>query len=273
MVDREQLKLGSEINKHFVKGLMKGYERYLEVRVEADEELKISNGYAYTRGNHLEDKIAKEISDKVTYEPAKAGSWNYLQFNVGNNDEKYLVIVRRSERIEETRKELKLKNSEDREENWLYGLARNNDHLNLSQLIKEDSNEEIKLFASNFEDEKAISGQMELNFNNVQEFDRFYVLTYEINDSTYMIDDASLLMMDSQTLGLVEVESLRDLVVEYRTIINNDLLTNVKRVFDKEVFSAGTQEYKVYPSEEETSGDLLEYLSEDASQDETEEDI
>src|SRR5699024_5463847 len=88
-----------------------------------------------------------------------------------------------------------------------------------------------------------------------------------------LIDDASLLMMDSQTLGLVEVESLRDLVVEYRTIINNDLLTNVKRVFDKEVFSAGTQEYKVYPSEEETSGDLLEYLSEEASKDETEENI
>lgn len=63
---------------------MSGYERYLEVRVEADKELYISNGYAYTRGNHLEDKIAKESSDKISYEHAKAGSWNYLQFNVAN---------------------------------------------------------------------------------------------------------------------------------------------------------------------------------------------
>lgn len=273
MVDKEQLKLDPEINEHFVKGLMKGYERYLEVRVEAGEELKISNGYAYTRGNHLEDKIAKEISDKVTYEHAKAGSWSYLQFNVANNDEKYLVIVRRMERIENTRKEIALKDTEGKEKNWLFGLARNNDCLNLSQLIKENNNEQIKLFASNIEDEKAILGQTYLEIDFDQEFDRFYILSYEIDDSTYMIDDASLLMMDSRTLGLLEVESLRDIVVKYQPTINDHLLEDAKKVFEEEEVSAEAKEYKVYPAEEETSGDLLDYLSEDASQDETEEDI
>src|SRR5699024_11646803 len=79
-----------------------------------------------------------------------------------------------------------------------------------------------------------------------------------------MIDDASLLMMDSRTLGLLEVESLRDIVVKYQPTINDHLLEDAKKVFEEEEVSAEAKEYKVYPAEEETSGDLLEYLSEDA---------
>src|SRR5699024_2171023 len=252
---------------------MSGYERYLEMRVEAAEKLYVRRVYAYTLGNHLERRIAKESSDRVSYEHAKAGSWSYLQFNVTNIDEKYLVIVRRSKRIEDIQKELEFKNSEEKEKNWLYSLSRYIDYLYLDKLIKEDNNEQIKLFASNIEDEKAILGQIDLEINIDQEFDRFYILTYEIDDFTYKIDDASLLMMDSQTLGLLEVESLRDIVVKYQSMISDDLLKNAKEVFEEEEISAGTEEYKVYPTEEKTSGDLSDYLSENVNQDESEEDI
>jgi len=72
---------------------------------------------------------------------------------------------------------------------------------------------------------------------------------------------------------LLEVESLRDIVVKYQSMISDDLLKNAKEVFEEEEISAGTEEYKVYPTEEKTSGDLSDYLSENVNQDESEEDI
>lgn len=68
----KKLRLGEEVNEYFIKGLMTGYNNYLQVRVNAAKELEVSNGYAYTRGNHLEDSIAKEnTTGDITFKHAK----------------------------------------------------------------------------------------------------------------------------------------------------------------------------------------------------------
>lgn len=259
MIDKEKLKFSEDINEHFVKGLMTGYKRYLQVRIEAYKELEISNGYAYTRGNHLEDKIAKEkFSDKITFKHEKAGSWSYLQFEVGNSGKRNLVIVRRAERIEETKKILEISTPDKKEKNWLYGLSKINDYLDLGSVINREKNSQLKLFAANSQDESAIIRQDQLELQFDQEFDGFYILTYEINEGTYMIDDASLLMMDSSSLELLQVESLRELVVKYQPIIEEDLLANVQNVFGKEEFSGEGKDYVVSPTEE-TAGEATDY--------------
>jgi len=273
MTTLEDLKLDEDINRLFVSGLMKGYRDYLQVRVEADNDLEVSNGYAYTRGNHLEDKIAKEsTSSKVSFDHANAGSWKYLQFTVNESDKKYLVIVRRSERIIETQKDLKNKESEDQDKNWLYKLAMNNDYLELSK-IKTDESTQMKLFGDNLEEQRAIFKQIQLNFESDENYDGFYILSYEINPSTYIIDDASLLMMDPQTLELVEVESLRSLVVDYRTLIEEDLLNQAQTAIGTEEFAGEAEEYRVNVAEEETSGDEEEYPTEESQSDDEAEDI
>jgi len=259
MMTLEDLKLDEEINVHFISGLMKGYNRYLQVRVAAYDELEVSHGYAYTRGNHLEDKIAKEsTSSNVTFDLDNAGSWKYLKFTVNESDEKYLVIVRRQERIEETQKDLSKKNLEERERNWLYNLSKNNNHLDLSK-IKTEEVTQLRLFGDNLEEQRAIFKQEELDVELDEKYDGFYILSYEINPDTYIVDDASLLMMDPQTLNLIEVEALRSLVIEYQTLIDDNLLSRAQRAIGSEEFAGEAEEYNVSVAQEEIAGDETDY--------------
>lgn len=259
----KELRLGEEVNQHFIKGLMKGYNNYLKVRLNADKELEISNGYAYTRGNYLEDSIAKEkTTSSVSFKHARAGSWAYLQFTVDKSDEKYLVIVRRSERIEDAQKELKKKTLEERKNNWLYSLSEYNNHLKLNS-FNNSNNQQIKLFAGNPKEEKAIIKQMQLDIDLEEQYNGFYILSYEIDPTTYIIDDASLSMLDSQTLELIEVESLRSLVVENQSIIEDSLLINAKAIIGPEELSGEASEYIIQTHKEE-DGESHEYSIEES---------
>lgn len=156
------------------------------------------------------------------------------------------------------------------ENNWLFNLSQINDHLNLKEVIDKTSDKQLKLYADNLEDEKAILKQMELNISLEEHFDGFYILTYEINPNTLMIDDASILMMDSDTLSLVEVESLRDLVVKYQPTISTDLLIEAKPAIRLVEFSAESVEYDVTFASEETSGEEKEFSFENTQPEERE---
>ncbi|GAA0365644.1 hypothetical protein GCM10008932_17280 [Alkalibacterium iburiense] len=257
MIDKNELKLSDEINHHFVRGLVNGYERYLQVRVAAAEDMVISNGYAYTRGNHLEDMIAKEESANVQFEHAKAGSWSYLKFKVHNSENNHMIIVRRAERINETLAELQSKTLENREKNWLYGLSKINNRLELDKIVNNSKVQQLKLYADNAIDERAIIRSENLSLNLEEEFDGFYILTYEIDSNTQELSDADLMMMDSKTLGLVQVESLRGMMLEYQASISIELFRKAQKAISPLEIAAEAVEYGVA-----VAGDTEDYASE-----------
>ena len=169
-----------------------------------------------------------------------------------------MVIVRRFERIEEVQKDLKEKSAKQKENNWLYPLSKINDSLNLKRFIKSEKIKQLKLFAANAADENAIIKQEQLELKFEQEFNGFYILTYEINKETNRIEDASVLMLDSETLELIEVESLQELVVKYQTIITDELLESVREQLGNEEYSGLATDFVVSPTEE-TSGEDIDF--------------
>ncbi|KXA46405.1 MULTISPECIES: hypothetical protein [Staphylococcus] len=61
----------TELKEEIVKGVVSGYKNYIEVRKEAFQTLVISGGYAYIKGNHIEDQVAKKPKILLRVIPSK----------------------------------------------------------------------------------------------------------------------------------------------------------------------------------------------------------
>ncbi|MBC2673715.1 hypothetical protein [Listeria booriae] len=48
-----------------VDGILEGYKNYLDERRQKKEELRVSAGYAFTKGNHIDDTIAKKLQGLI----------------------------------------------------------------------------------------------------------------------------------------------------------------------------------------------------------------
>lgn len=80
MITKKELQLHHEINQAVVDGIIRGYIDYLEERVEKKNKLRISDAYAWVKGNHLDHFVSVE-GEKVgmEYIRAKAGrAWGYF---------------------------------------------------------------------------------------------------------------------------------------------------------------------------------------------------
>lgn len=76
-----------------VDGLLNGYKEYLELRREMRNRLKVSAAFAFTRGNFIDDGIAKNVSDFMEYKKKTAGqSWQYLEFTLNKSKPSLLII-------------------------------------------------------------------------------------------------------------------------------------------------------------------------------------
>ncbi|GMG61029.1 hypothetical protein TEHAB4_07760 [Tetragenococcus halophilus] len=55
--------------------------------------LKVSAAFAFTRGNFIDDGIAKNVSDLMEYKKKTAGqSWQYLEFTLNKSKPSLLII-------------------------------------------------------------------------------------------------------------------------------------------------------------------------------------
>lgn len=158
---------------------------------------------------------------------------------------------------------MKRKNNEEKEKNWLYQLSKNNEHLKLSKLIREESDQQLIIFGDNPIDNKAIITQTQLDIELEERYDRFYILSYEI-DNNNLIDDASLLMLDPRTLELAEIETLRPLVVKYQSLIDRELLLKANEAITPEEFSGVTAEYSIHQAEEDLPASPADYPIEES---------
>lgn len=67
-------KFSEELNIRLVKGIEQGYSDYAEVRREKRAELLVSSAYAWVKGNHIEDRVARELQDfGINFKSEKAG--------------------------------------------------------------------------------------------------------------------------------------------------------------------------------------------------------
>lgn len=222
MVTRKELKLSNQINQAVVDGILNGYSSYLEERTLKEEELRISDGYAWVKGNHLDHYVSIEGEKAgINYVKAKAGkAWGYFQFEMNHNGDKCLAIVKQIYRANDTLLELEKKQEDDRENNYLYGLMQNNSSLELHKLKRKFDNKEHALPAESYEEIKAVMKQETLKIET--EYDRFYMFLYEIDSFSKNIGQIKLVMPDPKKFDLLEIEDLTILIdsSEYRISAN-----------------------------------------------------
>ncbi|MDF7682282.1 hypothetical protein PT287_01935 [Lactobacillus sp. ESL0679] len=221
------LKLHENINRLIVDGIQQGYKDYLEVRRSAVEkyDLKVSSAYSWIKGNHIDSSVNKECSNNEMFssEVKIAGtSWEYIQFYLKNLSEKYMLIIKNSsikDKIFNGKVDKKKKN------NYLYGYAGINNKFNDDIRNKEKlpHNTFIQMTIPEFADDSDKNKAEE----DLKNYDRFYVVTYEIDKNTQRIKRITL-CMPSQEMVLHEIDDLTPLIANSKVIINDDELEIAK---------------------------------------------
>lgn len=196
----EMYKFTDEVSESIIKGIMKGYKSYLNERIQKKDELIISDAYAWIKGNHIDHYVANESKPfGISYIPSKAGySWGYLQFK--NISDKLLFLVKSSSSIERVKPKSKIK----REENYMAKLAKINNSLTFTT-NSPPKNEQLELRL--YDNISINSSFIEEEVGNISdEFERFYIITYTL-DEDKMISDISLCLPHPDTVNLYRVDS------------------------------------------------------------------
>lgn len=215
--------LNEELNRKIVIGLIQGYQDYLDVRKEKANSMRISRAYAWVKGNHIDDQISKECeSQGVVFNTAKAGlAWHYLQFIQEN--EKIMFIVKngryfsksqvskgkdakgriRNEKMSYMEKLMKINENIDFNDTKFYS-----EEVRQLELIEDIPLSEL--------DNEAIS-KIEPNFN------RFYIVTYEIDES-HLISDISLYLPNPNDNRAYLIDNLTKFISEVPEIVIDEEL-------------------------------------------------
>jgi len=69
-----QFKLDNKVYQAIVDGTQNGYLEYLHERRRKKNELRVSGAYAWTKGNHIDDQVARAVESLgLNYRMDKAG--------------------------------------------------------------------------------------------------------------------------------------------------------------------------------------------------------
>ncbi|MEH6944893.1 hypothetical protein, partial [Bacillus sp. JJ722] len=186
----------------------------------------ISSAYAWVKGNHIEDSIAKICSNKgIEYIPSKAGyAWGYLQFS--NKDTRSLFIIKNKSSL--GRNISSIKNVTADENNYLVELSNINSDLDISLFESEKTkNTQLSFFEQTvdlFHVEDLLS-----EINRLKEaYDRFYVISYEIEDMSKMISEIKLLLPSPGLVNTYEVDDWTHFIKDSSVEINDEDLESIK---------------------------------------------
>ncbi|BDR57821.1 hypothetical protein [Xylocopilactobacillus apicola] len=242
----KDFELSEEINQAIVDGIQKGYLNYLEERGEKKEKMAVSGAYAWTKGNHIDDQVAK-VAEKndIDFYITKAGnSWEYLQFNLNSGTDKYLLIIKNSV----FKKQGPPKNFKNT--NYLMQLAEIN-----HSLFKDDEGsfintpKKVKLELGSAE-VKEILDDIPL-----KRYSRFYIITYTI-DKNKLIQSIKLTIPNNENgkLILKEIADLTNYMQTSKYEITLDSVEPIKDelAFDDTMFSGAETEYGFSVAKENT---------------------
>lgn len=249
----KQYQFSSELNQSIVNGILQGYKNYIDERKVKNEELRISSAYAWVKGNHIDDQTAEEcLSMGITYEKAKAGyTWGYLQFKIGS--ERKMFIVKNAKYFDEENfpggRGIRGQKRSGHEENYLKKLSRINKDIDfpgqLSLIPANNKDENYVIF-----DDQIMKDLDESQVRNLEnEYDQFYIITYEI-DEGYMISKIRLLMPNAFDNKAYEVQDLSEFIgsstVDFSDV-DTDILIGEGTDYFEETTAA---EYEIYHEDE-----------------------
>lgn len=244
--------LPASLEQQLVNGIMAGYKSYLGARRNVQDELAVSGAYAWAKGNHIDSSVKDSIQGlkSVTTHVDKAGyTWEYLQFTYDDGDGKALIIVKNTH---STDRNFDGKPGNASHQNYLYEFAGiNNPAVQSGALKGKRENRQIQLELSFPEFEAIFKNEV---MEKPSGFDRFYIVTYEIDDLSKMISTIKLTMPNQKTMRLVEIADLTHLIgMSGITIDENELAAVKNDKIPESVYSSEEQSfgYEVAKKEKE----------------------
>lgn len=80
--------LDDQVKQVLVDSLRRGFVEFLEEKVEKKQTMKVSTGYSWTRGNHIDNEINNGLTKKGmgTSKVFTSGSWKFLRFELPLNN-------------------------------------------------------------------------------------------------------------------------------------------------------------------------------------------
>lgn len=211
----EKYKFSPNINQAIVNGILQGYRNYIEERKEKQEEMNISTAYAWVKGNHIDDQTAEECKPlKVDFKKAKAGyTWGYLQFNIEDSN-KSMFIIKNGAYFDDNnfskRKGTPSQTKDEKEDNYMKRLSKINEDIYFPEkqsLFTKEQERQMMLFGDKTIKELDKTEETRL----LEEFNRFYIVTYDTDDS-FAISTISLLMPNPKDDIAYEIEDLSEYI-------------------------------------------------------------
>ncbi|SEN53719.1 hypothetical protein SAMN04489762_2476 [Terribacillus saccharophilus] len=209
----EQYKFKSKHSQMIVDAIVEGYREYIEHRKDRQEKMIISTAFAWTKGNFIEDKLAKECKKHgFSYRLSKAGpTWDYIQFIHGES--KILFLSKNAAYFDENKFSQAVlpieagKGSQRR--TYLHELSKINSELefptiDLSKHTKVEQQEQLSLFVTKSEVIEEL-----LQFK--KEFNEFHILTYQLDDA-YQLSEILHYLPNPATNVAYLIEDLTDYI-------------------------------------------------------------
>lgn len=224
----KEYRFNQEVNQKIVDGILHGYKNYIQERVEKNMQMKISTAYAWVKGNHIDDQTAIECEDiGIDYKKARAGyTWGYLQFTAAND--RSMFIVKNGKYFDEDNfpigKKVTRRKNKVQEENYLKKLSRVNRNIDFPaphSLFDDEKNAPVNMTLL---DDTVMKSLEDTDVSRLQdEFDKFFIITYEIDqanmvssikswmpnpadDTAYLTEDLTELI-ESSSVDLSELDT------------------------------------------------------------------
>ncbi|MFS0591762.1 hypothetical protein AB1L05_09180 [Cytobacillus horneckiae] len=238
----KEYSFAADINQRIVDGILHGYKNYIRERNEKRNLMKISDAYAWVKGNHIDDQTATYCEEVgISYKKAKAGyTWGYLQFS--SLEERSMFIIKNAKyfNIENVPGGKGIKGNKQKsayEDNYLRKLSKINTKINFPEKHTLFSGHQDIL--SIFDDSVMKSLEQGEEVRLQQEYDKFYIVTYEI-DEAFMISKIQVWMPNPATNEAHEVEDLTRFVdispIDFMDI-DTSVLENDHAGYDNEIAS------------------------------------
>lgn len=242
-------KFSEELNMQLVKGIEQGYSDYAEVRREKRSELLVSGAYAWVKGNHIEDQVARELQKiGVHFKQEKAGyTWEYLSFN--EPKENHLILIKNA-RVLKGKLTSPILNASNAE-NYLVKLSKINASVDFDAV---KGNKQGTLL---FTDLQMPSKSME--DENIEElkkqYKHFYILTYTIDPASRMLMSIDLWMPEfikDSKVEMVKIDSLTEYLNQTGADINLEAIQELVHVPEEEDSGTATEfDFTAYEDEKE----------------------
>ncbi|GAB2027759.1 spr1630 family ClpXP-sensitive toxin [Lactovum odontotermitis] len=191
----------AEQGQAIVDNILTGYNSYLQERLTKKREMAVSDGYAWTRSNHIDDAFAKANLDFIEeYTKDRAGeSWGYLKFTSPLPElGKVLLLIKNGYRLNQTFSPTKSseylvelsKISDDFVAKWKSGKTTQKGNIQLDLFSLQNAPNLLKAKA---------------------EFSEFFVIVYE-TDVNKQINHIAVTVLDSIERIIQEVQDLSEYI-------------------------------------------------------------